>query len=369
MVFNSIEDIIADVRVGKIVIMVDDEHRENEGDLLIAASHITPEHINFMITHARGLVCLSLTESRCRQLNLTPMVDINGSQFGTGFTQSIEAAKGVTTGISAADRSKTIQTAVAIDAKAEDLVRPGHIFPIMAKKAGVLCRAGHTEAGCDLARLADLEPAAVICEILNKDGSMAQRNDLEIFAQKYQLKIGTIADLIQYRMNHETLIEEIDSYPITTIFGQFIAYVFKDTLSQSIHTALVKGNLQQGISKVSVHDSFALNDLTGIVNASSCSSAGWPFYAALKMIAQSEQGVFIMTANPYDSHGAQKRSINHHANQPINDHKSDLVIGISSQILKYLGINQLELLSSRASFLSWQGLNLNIKGYIEPYDA
>lgn len=368
MVFNSIEEIIADVRVGKMVIIVDDEQRENEGDLLIAASHITPENINFMITHARGLVCLSLTESRCRQLNLTPMVDINGSQFGTGFTQSIEAAKGVTTGISAADRSKTIQTAVAINAKAEDLVRPGHIFPIMARKGGVLCRAGHTEAGCDLARLADLEPAAVICEIINNDGSMAHRNDLKTFTQKHQLKIGTIADLIQYRINHESIIKEIDSYPVTTIFGQFTAHVFEDTPSQSTHTALVKGNLQQGISRVSVHSSFSLNDLTAIVNTS-CSNTDWPFYAALKAIAQSQQGVFIMIANPYDSHSAQKKSIKHYSNQLISDNKPDLAIGISSQILKYLGINELELLSSRTSFLSWQGFNLNIKNYIEPYDA
>ena len=364
MVFNSIEEIIEDVRVGKMVIIVDDEQRENEGDLLIAASHITPEGINFMITHARGLVCLSLTESRCQKLNLKPMVDINGSQFNTEFTQSIEAATGVTTGISAADRSKTIQTAVSINAKAEDLVRPGHIFPIMARKGGVLCRAGHTEAGCDLARLADLEPAAVICEIINKDGSMAQRNDLEIFAQKHQIKIGTIADLIRYRINHETLIKQIDSYPITTIFGQFTAHVFEDTPSQSTHTALVKGDLlQQGISKVSIHSSFSIKDLTGIVNTS-YPNADWPFYIALKMIAQSQHGVFIMATNPYDGHCAQKKSI-----KLINDNKPDLVIGISSQILKYLGINELELLSSRTSFFSWQGLNLNIKRCIEPYDA
>ena len=211
MAFNSTQEIIDDIKAGKMVILMDDEDRENEGDIVMAATHVKPSDINFMITHARGLVCLTLSEERCRQLDLPLMSDKNGAKFSTNFTLSIEAAEGVTTGISAADRAHTIQTAVAPNAKPSDIVQPGHIFPIMAKKGGVLHRAGHTEAGCDLARLAGLEPASVICEIIKEDGEMARRDDLLEFAKQHGLKIGTIADLIHYRMTSEQTVEMIDS--------------------------------------------------------------------------------------------------------------------------------------------------------------
>ena len=243
MAFNTTAEIIDDIRAGKMVVLMDDEDRENEGDLVMAATHVRPEDINFMITHARGLVCLTITADRSEQLNLPLMSDKNGAKFSTNFTVSIEAAEGVTTGISAADRARTIQTAVSSTAKPEDIVQPGHVFPIVAQNGGVLHRAGHTEAGCDLTRLAGLEPAAVICEIIKEDGEMARRDDLEIFAKEHGLKIGTIADLINYRIANEQTVEAIANYPMQTEFGEFTAYRFKEKNSEDTHLALVKGCL------------------------------------------------------------------------------------------------------------------------------
>ena len=239
MALDSISAIIDDIKNGKMVILMDDEDRENEGDLIMAATHVRPEDINFMITHARGLVCLTLTEARCRQLDLPLMSDKNGAKFSTNFTLSIEAAEGVTTGISAADRARTVQAAVSATAKPSDIVSPGHIFPIMAQKGGVLHRAGHTEAGCDLARLAGLEPAAVIVEIINPDGTMARRDDLEKFAAEHGIKIGTIADLINYRITHEKTVEQVASFALNTEFGEFTAYRFAELGSADTHLAPV----------------------------------------------------------------------------------------------------------------------------------
>ncbi|MFP5441810.1 MAG: 3,4-dihydroxy-2-butanone-4-phosphate synthase, partial [Gammaproteobacteria bacterium] len=219
MKLNTVEELIEDIRQGRMVILMDDEDRENEGDLVLGASHVTPEAINFMAKHARGLICLTLTQQRCGQLEIGPMVGRNGTQLGTNFTASIEAASGVTTGISAADRAHTIKVAVAPHAKASDIVSPGHVFPLMAQPGGVLHRAGHTEAGCDLARLAGLEPAAVIVEIMNEDGTMARRPDLEKFAEQHQLKIGTIADLIHYRITHEQTVSKIGEHMLPTQHG------------------------------------------------------------------------------------------------------------------------------------------------------
>ena len=252
MAFNTTAEIIDDIRAGKMVVLMDDEDRENEGDLVMAATHVRPEDINFMITHARGLVCLTITADRSEQLNLPLMSDKNGAKFSTNFTVSIEAAEGVTTGISAADRARTIQTAVSSTAKPEDIVQPGHVFPIVAQNGGVLHRAGHTEAGCDLTRLAGLEPAAVICEIIKEDGEMARRDDLEIFAKEHGLKIGTIADLINYRIANEQTVEMVATYPMQTEFGEFTAYRFKEKNSEDTHLALVKGNPQEGVSTVRV---------------------------------------------------------------------------------------------------------------------
>src|SRR5476651_567781 len=233
------EEIIADIRAGKMVILVDEEDRENEGDLVIAADFVTPEAINFMARYGRGLICLTLTQDRCRQLNLPLMTQRNGTQYGTAFTVSIEAAEGVTTGISASDRARTIQAAVAHDAKAEHIVQPGHVFPIMAQPGGVLVRAGHTEAGCDLSALAGLTPAAVICEIMRDDGTMARLPDLLEFAAEHQLKIGTIADLIQYRSAHESLVQRTSEKPIETAWGRFRLVAFRDLPTASTHLALV----------------------------------------------------------------------------------------------------------------------------------
>jgi 3,4-dihydroxy-2-butanone 4-phosphate synthase len=241
MALNTIEEIIDDLRQGKMVIIMDDEDRENEGDLLMAAEQVTPEAINFMARYGRGLICLTLTRERCQQLRLPLMVGINESPHSTNFTVSIEAASGVTTGISAADRATTVQAAVRPDALPQDLVQPGHIFPLMAQPGGVLVRAGHTEAGCDLARLAGLAPASVIVEILNEDGTMARRPDLEVFAQRHGLKIGTIADLIHYRVANEKTIERVSECNLPTEFGDFRLIAFQDCIDNELHMALVKG--------------------------------------------------------------------------------------------------------------------------------
>jgi 3,4-dihydroxy 2-butanone 4-phosphate synthase/GTP cyclohydrolase II len=263
MKLNTVEELIADIRAGRMVILMDDEDRENEGDLVMAATHVRPEDINFMITHARGLVCLTLTRERCQQLNLPLMVQRSGAAHGTNFTLSIEAAEGVSTGISAADRARTVQAAVAPMAKPADIVQPGHIFPLMAQPGGVLHRAGHTEAGCDLARLAGLEPAAVIVEVMNEDGTMARRPDLEVFAEKHNLKIGTIADLIHYRILNEKTVELVDQQPLHTTHGEFTLYRFSERGTPDTHIALVKGNPSEGVTTVRVHGFNPMRDLFG----------------------------------------------------------------------------------------------------------
>lgn len=245
MPFNPIEEIIEDFRQGKMVLLVDDEDRENEGDLLLAAEKCTPAAINFMAREARGLICLTLTDEHCQRLGLEQMVPANGSAFATAFTVSIEAAQGVTTGISAADRCLTVLTAVAPDACAEDLVQPGHIFPLRARDGGVLTRAGHTEAGCDLARLAGLNPAAVIVEVMNEDGSMARRPDLEMFAERHGIKIGTIADLIQYRLSTEHTVSRIGERELPTVHGTFRLVTYEDRIEGGVHMAMVMGEIQR----------------------------------------------------------------------------------------------------------------------------
>jgi len=241
---SPVQDIVADIRAGRMVVLVDEEDRENEGDLVLASDHVTPEAINFMARFGRGLICLTLTRDRCERLELPPMATRNGTKHATAFTVSIEAAQGVTTGISAADRARTVQAAVAAQARPQDLVQPGHIFPLQAVDGGVLMRAGHTEAGCDLAAMAGLTPSSVICEIMKDDGTMARLPDLQLFAAEHGLKIGTIADLIEYRSRHESLVQKVGSRPLKTAYGDFVAHAWRDTPSQGLHLALVMGQWQ-----------------------------------------------------------------------------------------------------------------------------
>ncbi len=243
MALNSIEELVEDIRQGKMVILMDDEDRENEGDIIMAAECCQPEHINFMAKHARGLICMPMTRERCETLKLPLMAPRNGSGFGTKFTVSIEAAEGVTTGISAADRARTVQAAAAKDAKAEDIVSPGHIFPLMAQPGGTLARAGHTEAACDLARMAGFEPSGVICEVMNDDGTMSRRAELEVFAAEHGLKIGTIADLIHYRMIHERTVQRVSEQSVESELGEFNLVTYRDAVEGDVHMALTLGKI------------------------------------------------------------------------------------------------------------------------------
>ena len=292
--FNTIEEILADMAQGKMVVVVDDEDRENEGDLLMVASQVKPEDINFMATHGRGLVCMPITQERCKQLDLPLMVSQNDEKFSTNFTLSIEAATGVTTGISAYDRALTIRKAVAPDAAADDIVQPGHVFPLMAKPGGVLTRAGHTEAGCDLARLAGFEPAAVIVEILNKDGSMARRDDLFKFSRQHGLKIGTIEDLIRYRIENERTVRQIQKNTVKTSFGEFTIAAYQDSSDKDIHLALIKGEIKaEEPTLVRVHIENELCDMLSLEE----SACGWPLRDTMKHIADNGTGVIVITAN------------------------------------------------------------------------
>lgn len=358
MALNTAQEIIEDIKAGKMVILMDDEDRENEGDIVMAATHVRAEDINFMIKYARGLVCLTLSEERCKQLELPLMSDKNGAKFSTNFTLSIEAAEGVTTGISAADRARTIQAAVAPFAKPSDIVQPGHIFPIMAKKGGVLHRAGHTEAGCDLARLAGLEPAAVICEIIKEDGEMARRADLEVFAAEHGLKIGTIADLIHYRMTNEQTVELIDSREFDSEFGQFTLHRFQEYGASEIHIALTKGEPSEGVATVRVHSLNPLRDLLG-ASDSTTGKSGWDIRAALKEIGQSDRGVFVWIDNgaPVDlSDSLDKCKANNSIHEAQEPYRS---IGVGAQILRLLDVRDMRLLSSPAKF-NVSGFDLNI---------
>ncbi len=278
---SSVQDIVADLRAGRMVVLVDEEDRENEGDLVLAADHVTPEAINFMARFGRGLICLTLTQERCQFLGLSPMARHNGTSMGTAFTVSIEAATGVTTGISAADRARTIAVAVSAQSQATDLVQPGHVFPLQASRGGVLMRAGHTEAGCDLAAMAGCTPAAVICEIMNDDGTMARLPDLQRFAAAHGLRIGTIADLIEHRSRHETLLEPLGQRPLHTAHGRFEAHLFRDLLGGGVHLALVCGQWQaEHVVPVRVHEPLSLLDALETRRT----MHSWPLDASLRRL-------------------------------------------------------------------------------------
>ncbi|WP_432697368.1 bifunctional 3,4-dihydroxy-2-butanone-4-phosphate synthase/GTP cyclohydrolase II [Marinobacterium sp. YM272] len=368
MQLNTTEEIIDDIRQGKMVILMDDEDRENEGDLIIAAEMVRPEDINFMATHARGLICLTLTRNRCEQLKLPLMVQSNGAAFSTNFTLSIEAAKGVTTGISAADRAHTVRVAVRGDAKPEDIVQPGHIFPLMAQPGGVLSRAGHTEAGCDLARLANLTPAAVIVEVMNEDGSMARRPDLEKFATKHGLKIGTIADLIHYRATNEHTVERADEGVLETEYGEFNYAVYRDEIQNCSHLALYKGDIKPDEpTLVRVHiRSEVLRDVVGVLPGE---EKKWTMRRALERVAKEGKGVVILidSGQRIDLGEALQSLTNNPRKQSkvtVSASGAYLQVGTGSQILRELGVGKMRLLSSPMKFNAISGFDLEVEEYI-----
>jgi 3,4-dihydroxy 2-butanone 4-phosphate synthase/GTP cyclohydrolase II len=362
---SPVEDIIADNRAGRIVILVDEEDRENEGDLVLAAEHVTPDAINFMARFGRGLICLTLTRKRCERLRLPPMATRNGDKKNTAFTVSIEAAEGVTTGISAADRARTVQAAVAKIAKAEDLVQPGHIFPLQAVEGGVLMRAGHTEAGCDLAAMAGLTPAAVICEIMKDDGTMARLPDLQLFAAHHGLKIGTIADLIEHRSRNESLVEKVGSRPLQTAYGEFLAHAWRDKPSHGLHLALVKGewSADEAIA-VRVHEPLSVLDALEINR----SMHSWNLDASLRHIAREGKGVAVLLNCGEDAHQllAQFEGKAKASQAPERGRLDLRTYGVGAQILRECGVHRMNLMGNPRRMPSMAGYGLEIAGYIAP---
>ena len=361
MAFDRIEDIIEDYRQGKMVLFVDDEDRENEGDLLLAADCCSPEAISFMAREARGLICLTLTDEHCQRLGLEQMMPSNGSVFSTAFTVSIEAATGVTTGISAADRARTVQAAVNPQAVPEDLVQPGHIFPLRAREGGVLTRAGHTEAGCDLARLAGFTPASVIVEVMNDDGTMARRPDLERFAEKHGIRIGTIADLIHYRLSTEHTIVRIGERELPTVHGTFRLFTYEDRIEGGVHMAMVMGDVRRDEpTLVRVHVVDPLRDLVG---AEYTGPANWTLWAALQKVAEEGRGIVVVLAN-HESSQALLERIPHLTQPPRQYTRSQSRIysevGTGAQILQDLGVGKLRHLGPPLKYAGLTGYDLEV---------
>ncbi len=360
---SPIEDIVADMRAGKIVILVDEEDRENEGDLILAADHVTADGINFMARYGRGLICLTLTRERCERLQLPPMTARNGDKKGTAFTASIEAAEGVTTGISAADRARTVEAAVARNAVPADLVQPGHIFPLQAVDGGVLMRAGHTEAGCDLAAMAGCTPASVICEIMKDDGTMARLPDLQLFAAEHGLKIGTIADLIAHRSRVESLIEQVGSRSIQTSAGTFNAHAFRDSTGSGIHLALVQGTWGADESvDVRVHEPLSVLDALEVGRT----MHSWSLEASLAHIAAAGKGVVVLL-NCGESGAqllAQFEGTARASHAPERGRMDLRSYGIGAQVLRQCGVHKMRLMGSPRRMPSMAGYGLEITGYI-----
>jgi 3,4-dihydroxy 2-butanone 4-phosphate synthase/GTP cyclohydrolase II len=365
--FSHIPAIIEDLRQGRMVVIVDDEDRENEGDLLMAAAKVRPEDINFMARFGRGLICLTLTRSRCQQLRLPLMVGDTDRQQSTNFTVSIEAAEGVTTGISAQDRARTVRVAVGQDATPDELRQPGHVFPLMAQSGGVLTRAGHTEAGCDLARLAGFEPAAVIVEILNEDGTMARRPELENFAREHGLKIGTIADLIRYRLQHEESVERVAEHAVDTEFGPFRLFAYEDHISRNVHLALVKGDLtlpEPPLVRVHVQDT--LGDVVGIRSA----DLGWPLRSAMERIANAGHGVVVLLH--YGESARELLTAVHSLGRPTGTERQNPAggqvlrnYGTGAQILRDLGVHRMRVLSAPKQMHGLSGFGLEVVEYVD----
>ena len=360
MALNSIAELIDDIRQGKMVILMDDEDRENEGDLIMAAEFVQAEHINFMARFARGLICLPMTRTRCETLKLPLMAPRNGSGFGTKFTVSIEAATGVTTGISAADRARTVQAAVAREAKADDIVSPGHIFPLMAQPGGVLSRAGHTEAACDLARMAGCEPAGVICEIMNDDGTMARRPELEIFAQEHGLKIGTIADLIHYRLLHERTIQRVAEQSLDTEQGTFNLVTYRDAVTGEVHMALIKGQIQpQEPVLVRVHNMDPMRDLLQVRQP-----GRWSLRTAMAKVAEVGSGVVLLLGHELDRDNLLASVLDGTAGQAGTAPRTYSTVGAGSQILRDLGVRRMRLMSAPMRFNAISGFDLEVVEYL-----
>ena len=356
---STIPEILADIKAGKMVIITDAEDRENEGDLVMAAQFVTPQAINFMIKHARGLVCLPMNDELVDRLRLPQMTQKNGAQYGTNFTVSIEAAEGISTGISAADRAHTIQTAVSPEVRPEDIVQPGHIFPLRSQKGGVLVRAGHTEAAVDLAQMSGLMPAGVICEILNDDGTMARMPELMKFAEEHGIKIGTIADLIEYRSRTESLLEEMGDTLVHTPWGEFRQHVYVDKLSGETHLALVKGEISADRETlVRVHEPFSAMDFLQIDPNHS-----WPLPTALSHISQAESGVAILLHRTEDGSALLERTLPKNSFQVKKwDRKT---YGIGAQILAGLGVQKMRVMGKPSSMNGLNGFGLQVTGFEE----
>ena len=360
---SPVEDIVAELRAGRMVILVDEEDRENEGDLVLAADHVSAEAINFMARFGRGLICLTLTRDRCERLQLPPMVPRNGTKMGTAFTVSIEAAEGVTTGISAADRAHTIAVAVAPEAKASDLVQPGHVFPLQAVEGGVLMRAGHTEAGCDLAQMAGCSPSSVICEIMKDDGTMARLPDLQRFAAEHGLKIGTIADLIEYRSRNESLVQRVGSRELQTAHGMFTAHAFKDTTSGALHLGLVKGQwVDSDVVDVRVHEPLSVLDALEVNR----SMHSWSLDNSLAHMQQAGRGVVVLlncgesAAQLLDQFEGTAKS----AQAPERGRMDLRTYGIGAQILRECGVHKMQLLGTPRRMPSMTGYGLEVMGFV-----
>ena len=360
---SPVEDIIADMAAGKIVILVDEEDRENEGDLVLASDFVTADAINFMARFGRGLICLTLTKERCERLQLPPMATRNGGKYSTAFTVSIEAAEGVTTGISAADRAITVQAAVAKHATAQDLVQPGHIFPLQAVDGGVLMRAGHTEAGCDLAQLAGCSPSAVICEIMKDDGTMARLPDLQVFAAEHGLKIGTIADLIEHRSRTESLIQKMGTRTLHTAYGEFTAHAFQDKPSSGVHLALVKGSWQpQDTVLARVHEPLSVIDLLD----QGRTMHSWSLDESLKRINDEGCGIVVLL-NCAESTAqllAQFEGTARPAQAPERGRMDLRTYGIGTQILRDCGVKKMTLLGNPRPMPSMVGYGVEVMGYL-----
>jgi 3,4-dihydroxy 2-butanone 4-phosphate synthase / GTP cyclohydrolase II len=363
MPISPIPELVAELAAGRMVILVDEEDRENEGDLVLAADHVTPGAINFMAKHGRGLICLTLTRERCERLQLPMMARSNGTRFGTAFTVSIEASTGVTTGISAADRARTVQAAVARDARAADIVQPGHIFPIQAQDGGVLMRAGHTEAGCDLTAMAGLTPAAVICEVMNEDGSMARLPDLQVFAREHGLKIGTIAALIQHRSHNESLIDVLGSREIDTPQGRFHCTTFRDRSWGGLHLALTVGQWAADDEvPVRVHEPLSVMDLLD----AGTGPHSWPLPAALAALQQGGRGAAVLLNAVGDAAGLLGRALPASASPavPATGQMDLRTYGVGAQILRHLGVRRMKLLGNPRRMPSMTGYGLEVTGFV-----
>ena len=363
--FNTIDEILADIRAGKMAVLMDDEDRENEGDLIMAAECVRAEDVNFMARYGRGLICLTLTRDRCQALRLPLMVSDTDSAHRTNFTLSIEAAEGVTTGISAHDRAHTVKTAVAPNARPEDLRQPGHIFPLMAQPGGVLTRAGHTEAGCDIARLSGFSAAAMIVEILNDDGTMARRPDLERFARAHDLKIGTIADLIRYRLKNESSVERIYDAPVDTEYGAFRLCCYEDHVNKNVHVALVKGDLNSTLPPlVRVHINDFMRDVVGVRSE----KLGWPLRAAIRRVANEPSGVVVILRPEETPRDFMDNVRQLDAKPATARHQGATVVrtyGIGAQILKDLGLKRMRVLSAPKQLQGLAAFDLEVTEYVD----